>query len=704
MKNSCYGIKHRGKRMFYYKYFTLNKMKEVHIMSKKILKRSLALGALMAFVITGNVWAYEQPPYEGKEYKGENPTVVDDGTANGNVIYKNGTVNIKNCDFIENILKATGTYKDKNGKDKGYLAYGGAVYVIGDLNVEGGSFVGNSVTAIGNAYGGAIAHQGGNLSITGTTFSNNSAGKYGAAIYASGSTEVKITNSVFENHPAAGTGLVYATGNYNIILAGGNIFDKNGSACISLQNGSLRLQGENTFINNTNNSIVNKGTVTFETGSQTYFKDNTAKYDFGGKGDFIIEDDAYVESEEGITTSGDFEVNGKFAVGDDSEITNFSGDGGTIRYLNNIDLTVTNNTATNLNLEASGEANDAVGGDARSLIGESFDANDQQEVVTLIMDEGDATGRVTAKFVKGENGKLVFDSQSEETNTKNQAIGEAGVALKLHHRAHMNDMNKRMGELRNANGEHGVWVRMVRGESEYENTKAQYNQYQLGYDEKLSVDKRWTVGAAVTFAEGDANYGKGTTDDKSTAFAIYGSKLNNDGTFVDLIARYAHLESDLDDVHSGKGDYSTNGMSVSAEFGKRIQQGNGLWIEPQVELTYGTVDSADFKLGRKTVHVGEMDSFIARAGFSLGKDIKQGNVYARASYLYDFDGETVNAFTASGTVRPIEEDLGGGWWEVGVGANINLSKATYIYADVEKTFGGEVDTNWQWNLGVRYSF
>ena len=33
-----------------------------------------------------------------------------------------------------------------------------------------------------------------------------------------------------------------------------------------------------------------------------------------------------------------------------------------------------------------------------------------------------------------------------------------------------------------------------------------------------------------------------------------------------------------------------------------------------------------------------------------------------------------------------------------------LSKATYVYADVEKTFGGEVDTNWQWNLGVRYSF
>ena len=322
--------------------------------------------------------------------------------------------------------------------------------------------------------------------------------------------------------------------------------------------------------------------------------------------------------------------------------------------------------------------------------------------------KGETTGVVTYETVAGADGYfhglVAEETVTEKVNTKNQAIGEAGISLKLHWRAHMNDMNKRMGELRNANGEHGVWTRMVRGESEYEGAKAQYNQYQLGYDEKLSVDKRWTVGAAITFAEGDASYGNGTTEDKSTAFAIYGSKLNDDGTFVDLIARYARIESDLEDATSGKGDYSTNGMSVSAEFGKRIQQGNGLWIEPQVELTYGTVDSAEFQLGGKTVYVGDMDSLIGRVGFSLGKDIKQGNVYARASYLYDFDGETENAFSNATDSRTIAEDLGGGWWEVGVGANINLSKATYIYADVEKTFGGEVDTNWQWNLGVRYSF
>ena len=153
-----------------------------------------------------------------------------------------------------------------------------------------------------------------------------------------------------------------------------------------------------------------------------------------------------------------------------------------------------------------------------------------------------------------------------------------------------------------------------------------------------------------------------------------------------------------------KGSYSANGMSVSAEFGRCIQQGNGLWIEPQAELTYGTIDSAEYKLGTKIVEVGDMDSLIGRVGFRIGKDIEKGNVYARASYLYDFEGETENAFRNDTARRSFNEDLGGGWWEVGVGANINLSKATYVYADVEKTFGGEVDTNWQWNLGIRYSF
>ena len=397
---------------------------------------------------------------------------------------------------------------------------------------------------------------------------------------------------------------------------------------------------------------------------------------------------------------------GTLELGGVTEIATLGGTGGVIRFVDtDADLTVTTNNNTTLQFEANKKVNDALDGSVEK-INEFISKIDYAANTNLFMEAGDIVGEFTATLVENEDTRclMILDgSDNEKTNPANQAISDAAIGMKLHWRAHVNDMNKRMGELRDANGEHGVWTRMVRGESEYKNTKAQYNQYQLGYDEKLSVDKRWTVGAAVTFSEGDASYGYGSTEDKSTAFAIYGSKLNNDGTFVDLIARYAHLESDVDD-QAGKGSYSANGMSVSAEFGKRIQQGNGLWIEPQAELTYGTIDSAEYKLGTKTVEVGDMDSLIGRIGFRIGKDIEKGNVYARASYLYDFEGETENAFRNDTARRSFNEDLGGGWWEVGVGANINLSKATYVYADVEKTFGGEVDTNWQWNLGVRYSF
>ncbi|MBQ7760350.1 MAG: autotransporter outer membrane beta-barrel domain-containing protein, partial [Acidaminococcaceae bacterium] len=387
-----------------------------------------------------------------------------------------------------------------------------------------------------------------------------------------------------------------------------------------------------------------------------------------------------------------------------STVTNVAGNEGKLVVTDTKNgVTIDNNSNNSLTVQASEELTTAI---------ENGDTTLQNVAQSIKVETGVTTLNVaTAETDIAGSSVLTYNAATKElgavqnlVNAKNQAISDAGVNLKAHWRAHMNDMNKRMGELRDANGEAGVWTRMVRGEAEFDGAKAQYNQYQVGYDQKTGD---WYVGAAVTYAEGDSNYGYGSTDDKSTAFAIYGSKLNQDGSFIDLIARYANVESELDDIHAGTGDYDTDGYSISAEYGKRLQQGNGLWVEPQVELTYGTLDSADFVLSGtgKEVHVGDIDSLIGRVGFRIGKDIKEGNVYARASYLYDFDGETTTNFSKNGKSGDrIKEDLGGGWWEVGVGANINLSKATYIYADVEKTFGGEVDTNWQWNLGVRYSF
>ena len=326
------------------------------------------------------------------------------------------------------------------------------------------------------------------------------------------------------------------------------------------------------------------------------------------------------------------------------------------------------------------------------------DGNTAANKVTT--DEGVIGGRFEG--VVDEKGNV---TGSQAQNSTNVAISEMGSIALMAWRQENNDMNKRLGELRNSNGEHGIWTRMTRGESEFKSVKNQYNAYQIGYDEKLSTDKSWTVGAALTYTDAQSSFAGGSGENTHKGFAIYGSKLNEDGSFIDLIAKYARLEHEFDAVGGiGKGEYDTNGYSVSAEYGKRFDKGNGFWVEPQVELTYGKVGSVNYATKEAVAYQDGMESLVGRVGFSLGKDIKDGNVYVRASYLYDFDGETQVTMTNGAASDVYEQDLGGGWFEVGVGTNINLSDATYVYLDVEKTYGGDVATPWQWNAGVRYSF
>ena len=387
-------------------------------------------------------------------------------------------------------------------------------------------------------------------------------------------------------------------------------------------------------------------------------------------------------------------------------VTELGGTGGTVNT-NSINNKMTIGTvadSTSVTVNGSGEIADAI-------LGGNATAQDLADVVTtgtksaasqITTDEGIIAGKITADV--NADGKITNTVYAK--NTTNLGLSNLAAINLMTWRQENNDMNKRLGELRDSKGEHGVWARMVRGEVEYESIQNQYNYYQIGYDEKLSTDPNWTVGMFLTRTEGNSTFRTGSAENNHTGVGVYGSYLKDDGSFIDLVAKYARIDSDFNaNGGVGSGDYNTNGYSISAEYGKRFEQGNGFWIEPQVELTYGTVGAVDYTTsnGAKVRQEG-MDSLVGRVGFSIGKDIKAGNIYARASYLYDFDGETEVTMSHSGISDVYEQDLGGGWFEVGLGANINLSDATHLYFDVEKTYGGDVATPWQWSAGMRWTF
>lgn len=357
-----------------------------------------------------------------------------------------------------------------------------------------------------------------------------------------------------------------------------------------------------------------------------------------------------------------------------------------------------------LKVEGSGEIGDKILAGKATLedLAATAKVGDKTASDEVETQDGIIAGKMFAKVT---DGKIDASTVKRAIQQHNQAVSSMANLSLMTWRQENNDMNKRLGEVRASEGNQGIWARMARGQSKYgqQGIKNQYNYYQLGYDTKISHD--WILGGAFTYTDGDSSYTNGSGTNKHTGFAVYGSNLRDDGSFIDLIAKYAHMKNDFDvNGGVGSGDYSTNGLSFSAEYGKRFQQ-ESYWIEPQAELTYGRVSSADFTTKNgASVHQDSMDSLVGRLGFSLGKDIKQGNVYVRASYLYDFQGDTSVTMSKGGAATTFKTDLGGGWWEFGVGTNLDLGHDTHFYLDVETTAGGDVDTPWQWNAGVRYSF
>lgn len=321
---------------------------------------------------------------------------------------------------------------------------------------------------------------------------------------------------------------------------------------------------------------------------------------------------------------------------------------------------------------------------------------------TLAVEEGAVNNGLTAKV--DANGNL--SEVAETKNTKLDALGSVSALSAMTLRHEMNSLSKRMGELRDAPAGVGTWARYYGSEMEYgaQNLTSKNNTIQIGSDYTIGD---WKVGVAANYTDGESSYDNGSADNKNYGFAVYGTWFVPCGAYVDLIAKYSRMDNDFA-LNGMNGSYENNAFNVSAETGYRFEfMDGGLFVEPQVGVSYGRIMGDDFTAQNGVrVEQDDYDSLIGRVGvrtgFKFPKD--KGLIYARVSGLYDFQGE-MNATTTSGSARnTIEEDLGGAWLELGVGANFNWTDNTYSYIDIERTNGGDVKENYRFNVGIRHTF
>ena len=319
-----------------------------------------------------------------------------------------------------------------------------------------------------------------------------------------------------------------------------------------------------------------------------------------------------------------------------------------------------------------------------------------------VVSEGDINGGLSRVVnPDGTKGEVL-----ETKNTKQDAYQTLTAMNALAWRHEMNDLTKRMGELRDSPVGIGSWARLYGSEQEYgdQNLKTRSTSVQVGTD--FPVGENWKVGAALTYTNGDTSYEVGDADSDSYSGAIYGTWLSESGQFVDLIAKYTRMKSDFS-LNGFNGSQDNDALSVSAEYGWHLKLNDLLFVEPQVELTYGRVfgDTFDAEANNAmTIEQDDFDSLIGRVGVRTGFYFpnNKGTVYLRVSGAYDFQGEYEYTARNAQTKRSFKDDLGGAWVEYAVGANFNLTDNAYTYVDLERTSGGEVTENWRWNVGFRY--
>ncbi|RDU70740.1 autotransporter outer membrane beta-barrel domain-containing protein, partial [Helicobacter brantae] len=310
--------------------------------------------------------------------------------------------------------------------------------------------------------------------------------------------------------------------------------------------------------------------------------------------------------------------------------------------------------------------------------------------------------------------------------------------------ANLNSLNKRMGELRENNHSQGVWARVFNGALSNDfglGSKSNYTTIQAGYDYAFGFEGANNyLGVALSYALStstsnnyafDENRQKRGIDgiySNAVEVALYNSYVSDRGWYNDSIAKFSYIMSkfninNLNNNTSTSNDTSNFALTLSDEVGYVFKLGESKeWsITPQVEATFGYFNQSNFKqtlVNSSDFLNSSADAVLTlrtRVGSAFGYDFKaftqkdtfNASLYVGAFYEYDYvSGGEITMSTnyidkQSNKLSDISSD---GRVVMNVGTNMSIKDNTRIYFDFEKSFMGKINTDYQVNVGVRYSF
>lgn len=562
------------------------------------------------------------------------------------------------------------------------------------------------ITTEGDASHGLLAQRGVIEAGDGLNISVEGSGSHGAYVNAATGSIEFLGGATIDNNDNDGYA-IYADKGTITGTAGNSTFNITGNMYAD-NSGSIDLDMDNNSVFTGSTALANSGTINLNLKNNSYWH---------------VTSSSEVSS---LHVSGGSMVNLSYEAGMNTVVTvdDLSGSGGVFKFNTELDSEangdklVINSSETGsthyvhvndlslINGEVSGEKKLHLITDNSSnasFVGEYMDTGGLWDVLPTV-ERGDTLGESANEWY------LTKIEKKENSNT--ETINDGFASDYSLWRATNDTLRKRLGDIRS--GEHGtdgVWARMYHGKLKGQSYTDKYHTYQLGYDKTRYDEKNGqrTNGIVLERSEGKLSYTAGKGETGLTALGLYTTWFGNKGHYTDIVLRAGHLDHKMNTYgeYAERSDYDNAAYSISFEYGRQKNYEKGWFFTPQAQITLGRMNSVDFTTERGTkIDVDGLTSAIGRIGFEVGRKISpESSYYFKLGAFHEFDGDRdVSMVAANGENLRKRYDNGDTWYEFGMGAQVQLSRNTHFYGDIERSFGGDTKKEWQVNTGIRWEF
>lgn len=257
----------------------------------------------------------------------------------------------------------------------------------------------------------------------------------------------------------------------------------------------------------------------------------------------------------------------------------------------------------------------------------------------------------------------------------------------------------------------GIWAHIGGGQYSYDaqgiDTDTTYTRLQGGYDTKTSSG--WTVGGQVSYLRGHDDYVfNGSGKEKAFAVGAYGLKDLGRDQYIQLesqVGRVTNTFTARNEIgESLSGETKANAYTIGARYGKTVKLQNGVYIEPQAQLSYTHFGGDSFNAGTMHVDQAGVSSTAGGLGLEIGKTFGSGSIYTRVGVNHAFSESVKTTYTSGSTVKSTEQDLKGTWTDLAFGGRYGINANNSLYADISTGLSGDYKAGWSVNAGFTHKF